>query len=329
MRDKKKAITPADLEELFLGARQRHTRFEVAEAAGMSPVVARRHWRALGFANVADDAKVLTDADVRALRELKSLLKDGLITEDEAVRVTRALGQTTARLAEWFAEEFIDRLRTNEEALGDDPMRAAYDAVKAGLPTMEDLLLYAWRRHLAAVVTRVNEAVAGDGETPHQMLAVGFADLVSFTRLSRRLELADLADLVDSFETIASDIVAAYHGRLVKTLGDEVLFVAEDPVAATEIALQLVEQLGAHPEIPDIRVGVAYGEVLGRLGDVFGTTVNLASRLTSIAAPGTIVIDRALRGQIEENPAYRVSALRRRPVRGLGLVDASRLRRSR
>jgi len=327
MRDKKKEITTADLEELFLGARQRHTRFEVAEAAGMSPVVARRHWRALGFANVADDAKVLTDADVRALRELKALLHEGLVTEDEAIRVTRALGQTTARLAEWFAEEFIDRLR-NAEDLGDDPLRSVYDAIKVGLPRMEDLLLYTWRRHLAAVTTRLNEA-AGEGETPHQTLAVGFADLVSFTRLSRRLELADLADLVDSFETIASDIVAAYHGRLVKTLGDEVLFVAEDPVAATEIALQLVERLGAHPEIPDIRVGMAYGEVLGRLGDVFGTTVNLASRLTSIAAPGTIVIDRTLREQIEENPAYRVSALRRRPVRGLGLVDASRLRRAR
>ena len=328
MRSKKKPITQADLEELLLGARPRHTRFEVADAAGMSPVVARRHWRALGFANVADDARVLTDADIRSLREMKAMLDTGLVTEDEAIRVTRALGQTMARLAEWFAEELIDRVRAEDDAPDTDRMRAAYDTIKAGLPTMESLLRYTWRRHLAAVVTRVAETTA-EGDAPYQTLAVGFADLVSFTRLSRRIELDDLADLVNSFEAIAADIVAAYHGRLVKTLGDEVLFVAEEPVAATEIALQLVERLGAHPEIPEIRVGMAYGEVLGRLGDVFGTTVNLASRLTSIAAPGTIVIDRALREQIEENPAYRVSPLRRRPVRGLGLVDASRLRRAR
>ena len=120
------------------------------------------------------------------------------------------------------------------------------------------------------------------------MLSVGFADLVSYTRLSQRLEERELALLVDRF---GAPLVRRHRrrrgGRLVKTIGDEVLFVADTPAAAAMIGLELAEAMAEDPELPDVRVGIATGTVLTRMGDVFGSTVNLASRLTALAAPGT------------------------------------------
>ena len=115
---------------------------------------------------------------------------------------------------------------------------------------------------------------------------MGFADLVSYTRLSQRLEERELALLVDRFGRRSSDVIAGAGGRLVKTIGDEVLFVADTPAAAATIGLELAEAMAADPELPDVRVGIATGTVLTRMGDVFGRTVNLASRLTALAAPG-------------------------------------------
>ncbi|GDY76620.1 hypothetical protein SAV31267_061050 [Streptomyces avermitilis] len=117
-------------------------------------------------------------------------------------------------------------------------------------------------------------------------LAVGFADLVGFTRLTRRMEEEELGELVEAFETTAADLVAAHGGRLIKTLGDEVLYAADDAGVAAEIALRLIETMANDETMPELRVGIAFGTVTTRMGDVFGTTVNLASRLTSIA-PGT------------------------------------------
>jgi adenylate cyclase len=105
-----------------------------------------------------------------------------------------------------------------------------------------------------------------------------------------------------------------------------VLFTAEHPVQAADIALALVDRLAAEGDMPQIRVGVAYGEVITRMGDVFGTTVNLASRLTSVAPRGGVLIDGALAEALRYHTEYRLSGPRHRAVRGFGLVDAVRLR---
>jgi adenylate cyclase len=318
----------SDLEALILGAAEQYTRFEVAERSGLDPQVTLRYWRALGFANVSDDAVAFTEMDVRALRQVRRFVDDLPVTEDEIVRVVRVLGQSTARLAEWFAEEISEwqRRHAADRLEPEAILPVLQRLIKIALPELDDLVVYALRRQLAAVIARVAEDAR---EAVQANVAVGFADLVSFTRLSRRLEMRELAGLIEAFEAAAADIVAAQSGRLVKTLGDEVLFATDSPDNAAEIGLQLVERLAAHPDMPDLRVGIAYGKVLSRMGDMFGPTVNLASRLTSMASPATIVVDRQLAEALQYNAAYRLSMMRRRPVRGLGLVEASRLRRAR
>ncbi|MFE3447411.1 adenylate/guanylate cyclase domain-containing protein [Nonomuraea sp. NPDC059194] len=313
--------TAEEIERLLVGTTARYTRAEVAAGAGVSQELAERIWRALGFATHADDAVAFSDADVAALRRVRTMLDSRLLDEPTVIRLARALGQTTARLAQWQAEIMIGAMLPGEEA-SDDDLARILETSQQLLPDFEHVLVHVWRAQLAAAGTRLLAmADINDERVPGRVsIAVGFADLVSFTRRSRELSERELAELVEGFESRAADVVAAHGARLVKTLGDEVLFTAPTQAQAAEIALALVET-------GELRIGMAYGPVLPIMGDVFGTTVNLAARLTAIARPRTIVIDAELaEGLTGED--FELRKIRRRPARGLGVVQPYVLRRS-
>lgn len=328
---------PLRMEQLIIGAERQYTPFQAARAAGVSMELAARFWRAMGFPDIGQ-AKALTEADVLALRRLAGMVEAGLLSEGMAVQVARSTGQTTARLADWQIDSFLEGLTEPPEP---DMTRTqvAYPLVELLLPELQEFLVYVWRRQLAAAAGRVVQA-QDDAEMVDRRLAVGFADLVGFTRLTRRLEEEELGELVEAFETTAADQVAAQGGRLIKTLGDEVLFAADDAGTAAEIGLRLVETLGDDPMMPELRVGIAFGTVTTRMGDVFGNTVNLASRLTSIAPKDMVLLDGAMREELtgsglapkSEKAAdvkdggrngyrFALQPLYPRPVRGLGIVE--------
>jgi adenylate cyclase len=140
--------------------------------------------------------------------------------------------------------------------------------------------------------------------------------------------------LIERFEALASDIVATSGGRVIKTIGDEVMFVADDVQTAAEIGTRLAEEVpgsavgpGDDETIPPLRVGMAYGAVVARLGDVYGEPVNLASRLTSIARPGSVLVDREFADAISEHPGWQARRVPPRPVRGYAFLQPSRLHR--
>jgi len=147
-----------------------------------------------------------------------------------------------------------------------------------------------WRRHLAAEAGRalLPAATGWDERVADRRAAVGFIDISGYTRLSRHLDLADVAVLLERFETVVGDTVIAHGGRVIKNLGDEVLFVTEDPASAAEITLGLLEQIDTNPDLPPVHAGLAFGPVLYRSGDVFGPVVNIAARIASLARQGTI-----------------------------------------
>ncbi|BDH15241.1 adenylate/guanylate cyclase domain-containing protein [Streptomyces hygroscopicus] len=333
------------LEQLILGADRRYTPFQAARGAGVSMDLAARFWRAMGFADIGQ-VKALTEADVLALRRLSGLVEAGLLSEAMAIQVARSTGQTTARLADWQIDSFLEGL-TEPQDSGLTRTEITYPLVELLLPELEEFLVYVWRRQLAAATGRVVRA-QDDAEMVDRRLAVGFADLVGFTRLTRRLEEEELGELVEAFETTCSDLVAAHGGRLIKTLGDEVLFSADDAGIAAEIGLRLIETMTNDETMPELRVGIAFGTVTTRMGDVFGTTVNLASRLTSIAPKDTVLVDEAFAeelGRIGDAPVSEADAaaaekaaaegtgapppsyrfalqpMWQRPVRGLGVVE--------
>ena len=180
------------------------------------------------------------------------------------------------------------------------------------MPRLREVQDYVWRRHLAANADRLLAAV-GPGD--RRELAVGFADLVGYTSRSRGMGGRELGAMIEDFESTAAEVIARHSGRVVKTVGDGVLFTAGTGVAAVEIGLQLPEAWEAEDR-PPLRTGVAFGPVLTRLGDIYSPVVNLASRLTSLARPSTVLVDRELAQQLRGNTAYRVRPLKRVSVRG-------------
>ncbi|MDK1472673.1 adenylate/guanylate cyclase domain-containing protein [Streptomyces sp. 549] len=325
------------VEQLILGAERTYTPFQAARAAGVPMELASRFWRAMGFADIGQ-ARALTEADVLALRRLAGLVEAGLLNEATAIQVARSTGQTTARLAEWQIDSFLAGLTVSPEP-GMSRMEVTYPLVELLLPELEEFLVYVWRRQLAAATGRVVQA-QDDEEMVDRRLCVAFADLVGFTRLTRRLEEDELGELVEAFETTAADLVVANGGRLIKTLGDEVLYVADDAGTAAEIGLRMIETLSNDQTMPELRVGLAFGTVTTRMGDVFGNTVNLASRLTSIAPKDTVLVDGSVRDELtgagdapesekdseQDGPGgdtyrFALQPLYQRPVRGLGIVE--------
>jgi len=338
-------VSPAadDAEARLLGQRRSLRAREVSAKASVSIRSARKFWHALGFPTVQDDETLFADADVVALQSIAALVRDGVFDETTALGMTRAFARTTDRLAVW-------QVQLMAEAISELPQLGVAD-VEAGLATtrampdpataraaaamlvaiaddLEPLLIYAWRRHLAAAISRMVTDAEPILDRPGVERAVGFADLVSFTRLVRRLSERDLARVVQRFEALASDVVTAHGGRVIKTVGDEVLFVAIGAAPAAAIALDLVQAMADDDVLPDVRVGMASGPVISRLGDVFGTTVNRASRLTAVAKPRTVVVDDALAAMLGSMSGFKMSPLRRRTLRGIGPVRPWLLRRA-
>lgn len=359
---------PEQIEEIVLGAELRYTRGESIARGGVTPEFAERLWRAFGYPQLPDDEVAFTDADVEALARIRELLKTDLFDEEVAIRMARAVGQTLARLAEWQTDILLDALAGSRDTggtgneprdtggTGDEaarprgpgappqenrPRRAdqpyeseelelVAEVAERYLGDLEPLIVYSWRRQLAAAATRAMAMAVppnADGVPARTHLAVGFADIVQFTQLSREIDEAGLAGVVELFEATAADIIAAQGGRLVKTLGDEVMFSVDAPDRAAAIALDLAA-MGDRPDLPTVRVGAAYGPVLPVMGDVYGTTVNLAARLTSFARPGAVLVDAGLAGGLEGRSGFSITRIVRRPARGLGIIQPYVLRHS-
>jgi adenylate cyclase len=322
---------PADLAQLvervetsLLAGERKYTRIEMAEKSGLALDEVRALWRALGFATVDDDERrVFTDADLEALKRVKRLASVGNIDDEVMRAMTRIIGQSFARLASWQGQLVIEIVAKSPELLegGGDSVLELVDEL---IPLTGELHDYVWRRQLAAYFTRISAGETGSSSTK----AVGFADMAAFTAFTRRSSEAELRGVLELFESVATDVVGANHGQIVKTIGDEVLFVADTAVDGAEIALALVEASETNDELPHLRVGLAAGEVVSRLGDVFGQTVNIASRLTSIARTGSILVDQGMSAALEGDDRYALKPLRPTSVRGYEHLRSWRLRRA-
>jgi adenylate cyclase len=318
----------ADLERAILGESPTLSGTEVAASVGVSLDQARRLWRALGFPDAANqNAFTASDRDALAL-VVESVNETGVDFET-MLRLTRAVGHTVARLADWEVATLSEAVEefTERDGASTDLMRASVRLVEELSPRFDRLLVYSWRRHLAAAVARI-EAFASDEDEPATQATVGFADLVSFTALSNELDDHELGQLVEIFETRCSDVIADHNGRVIKTLGDSVLFLETDPVQAIDIALDIITVVGRDKRLPDVRIGIATGPVILRMGDVYGPPVNLAARLTTVARRNRVIIDERT-SELLPATDFETRALPARPLRGFGDVEPVTVRRTR
>jgi adenylate cyclase len=167
--------------------------------------------------------------------------------------------------------------------------------------------------HMETAIRRIREARPRRSADTAPM-AVGFLDIVGFTTLAHQVSVQQLADVVERFEEAAYDIAAAYDGRVVKLVGDEVMFVTRDPAAACEVALALVERFAGDPRVTP-RGGLAFGELLLRGGDYYGPIVNLAARVAQIAVPNELLVTAEM-AALAERSGLRFAPAGRRMLKG-------------
>ncbi len=305
---------------------------EVAAQAGVDLEQARRLWRALGFPPLADDQRVFTKADVATLQAVEQLVAMRGTDPSIVLQQTRVMGQSLARVAEAQVRSNTAILEALQSAVAPDDATIA--RIVPLLTTLEPILVHIWRRHLLASLLRVGVSNEADSLTA-PTLVVGFADLVGFTAISQQLSEGELATMVDRFEALAYEHIPERGGRVIKMIGDEVMFCVEDPRIAAEIALALVAAYAGDDTLPEVRVGLALGPTLTWAGDLFGPTVNLASRLVNIARPGTVLASESL-GQVlqtqgiqgdpgvhpddDTGQTFELRHLRRLELKGIGAV---------
>jgi adenylate cyclase len=303
-----------DLHRLVGLPRPRYTRADVERLTGVPDEQATGWWRAMGFPNAGEDEVVFTAADVLLVRQLAERLEQGLFDEEHVLRLARVMGAAFSRVAGAQVDtlaEMVDRVGF-DDAPGTDRLQRIIGQDEAwDLSVLVDSVLYVWRRHLLAALAG---AASTDGTTTEQ--AVGFVDIVQFTALSDQLEDDELGQLVDEFESAATDSVAAHGGQVVKFIGDEVLFVAPSLDVGVDIALDLVDRAD---DAPEVRCGLAFGPTVGLGGDVFGPTVNLAARLTSVARPGRVLLPQDQSEQLGERTDLVVKRVGRKyDLKGIG-----------
>jgi adenylate cyclase len=313
------AVQLLAIDRVLLPGASRYTQHEVVEQAGIELDNAKRYWRALGFPDLPEDEKAFTDADVEALRTLKELIEQGVVDKDVALQLARVFGQSLSRMAEAQVGAMRSRIEAplRQTGASDTEIAEAVTSVaSAMLPTMEGFVLYTWRRHLAAAAQR--QLFFGSASAGLETMTVGFADLVGFTAISQQLDESELAGIVDRFESLAYDTIAALGGRVVKMIGDEVMYVTDEAAAGALIAVTLAEVYGDDEMMPDVRVGLAVGPVLAREGDFFGPTVNLASRIVNIAYAGSAVASDEIHEALEGDDRFGWKPLRPRRLKGIG-----------
>jgi adenylate cyclase len=312
--------------------RRRYTTADLARATGMSERDTRRFFRALGFPDAGQEVSY-NDADLTVLGVVKGMVVDSGIDLDTAIRLVRAVGQNVARMSDWQVAAMASRADQTEQ-IGDGPGGGSRAQVRhAGAVRMAEevsealqlVLLHSWRRHLAAALSRLDEDPATGDETVTSVTA-GFADLVNFTALSNEMDSNRLGEMVEIFEARCGDVVAAHEGRMIKTIGDSVLFLAGTPEQAMDIASGLIDVIGRDARLPDVRIGLATGLVVTRLGDVFGPPVNLAARLTALARRNRVLADEVTVAALDPLD-YETQRLTARPVRGFGLLEPVAVRR--
>ena len=297
----------------------------VCDRAGADREVADRLWRALGFADVPDGELAFTEDDARALQ----LATEGL--GDLAPPAREAALQLCIQEARVVSAHLAGLAEIELDALGAMvPLgfrtRIVGEAMEHGIGSSDLgwLILYCVRRQLLGAIER--RAIGAHAGEDTAVLSVGFVDLVDFTGLSDRLSMPALGRLLAAFEGAAFDAVTEAGGRVVKLIGDEVMYVCPKPGAAVHAALDILDRVG-ELGLPAARAGISSGAVLRQAGDYFGRAVNLASRITSSGVEDMVWIDDQTARVLSGDITLEIGGAETRDLKGLGPTPLFSVRR--
>jgi adenylate cyclase len=277
-----------------------HTATEIEERTGLPAETVLRIRRLLGLPEARPGDRVFRDEDIDAAESAKLFFEAGL-DEDAIAEVTRVLGEGMSRLAATTAAAFVAAFLKPGDTEQDIAARFPELAERMS-EALGPVLISAYKAHLRESVRRgmigrlerEQGSIGGAQET-----AICFADLVGFTRLGGETEATELGSVAGKLAELAAE-VAERPVRLVKTIGDAAMFVSPEPGPMVSAALALVDAVEA-AELPSVRAGIACGSALQRAGDFYGHPVNLASRVTGVARPGSVLCTEEIRDQAPDD----------------------------
>jgi adenylate cyclase len=287
---------------------------ELAERTGLPASQMLRIRRLLGLPEASPKDVVFGEEEVKAAESTRMFMDAGL-SEAAIAEITRVLGEGMARLAATTAAAFVDAFLQPGDSEDDVAQRFATVAEHM-IPAIDPVLVAAYKQHLAEAVRRgmLSRDERRSGEAGGaQQITVCFADMVGFTRLGTEIEAQELGGLASRMAELATDVTEP-PVRLVKTIGDAAMFVSPDAGALVSVALSLLEAVEA-AELPSLRAGVACGSALQRAGDYYGHAVNLASRVTGEARPGSVLCTEEVRDQAPDR--FDWSFARRHKLKGM------------
>ncbi len=304
------------VERLLSGGDERLTIAEAAERADVDREFLERDWRALGMAQPGDDARIYTERDVEAAKRVDALLRGG-IPEDGVLEIARLLGMSMSQLAAANRRVIADAFLQEGDTEYDAAKRFAA-AAEAFMPLIGETLTYVLSLHLREQIRHdafgLAELSSGRAAAAEDA-TICFADLVDFTQLGETLEPEALGGVTGRLGELASAAVEP-PVRLVKMIGDAAMLVGPEPGPVVDAALGLVEAAAAEGEdFPLLRAGVARGQALPRGGDWYGRPVNLASRITTIARPGSVLANTEVRDALDDEYDWSFAGERR--VKGI------------
>ncbi|MGJ9585294.1 adenylate/guanylate cyclase domain-containing protein [Actinotignum sp. GS-2025e] len=318
------------------GGLPRYTLRQAAELTNMDTEGVRRFWLALGFPSIVDEDSelVFTDGDIRAMRAMAESLGESPLTESALTSLLRASAHNVDRMLQWHVETLLELAETSGGLGPVDARRWVLDH----FPDIEEFLrrtaAYTWSRQAAALLRHTEAEIAHineDDAIPQLPRAVGFIDIVSFTNRTERMTSRQFMEFIERFDYTCRAVITGGGGRVVKSMGDAFLFIADDIVTGADIVCDVTQALRDTPEIPAVRASLTWGPVLGRFGDVFGPSVNMASRLADVASPGTVLTSRPVATALKAVGENRFTTISvgTPTLQGLGATEVLELRRIR
>ncbi len=316
------------VERILSGGEERLTASQVAERAGVDEEFLERNWRALGLALSAPDAPVYTERDVESVKRVQ-VLRDAGVPDEGILEVARLMGMTMSQLAAANRRLIADAFMQEGDTEYDVATRFAA-ATQAFMPLVGESLSYILALHLREQIRHdaFNLAELSSGRAASaDEVTVCFADMVDFTQLGETLDPEALGTVTGRLGELAAAAVEP-PVRLVKLIGDAAMIVGPDPEPVLESALEIVEAAANEGEdFPLLRAGVATGMALPRSGDWYGRPVNIASRITAIARPGSVLAAEEVHDALSGD--YEWSFAGSRKLKGIdGSIKVFRARRN-
>ncbi len=297
---------------------QRVSARQICDETGIDLELLQAIQRALGMPRADDpDAAILLRADSEAAARAKVFIDMGL-SREQVIAVTRVLGHGLEQTAEAMRQVVLEAVI--QPGATELQLAQAYEGLVQQVspllgPLCEDVLRVQLRHTLETEAVSVAERAAGTLPGARNV-SVAFADLVGFTRLGEAVPPEELENLASRLSNLAHDVVSP-PVRFIKTIGDAVMLVSTDPVALLRTALELLAAAEKFDDFPQLRIGLASGCAVSRAGDWFGSPVNLASRVTGVARPGTVLVSESVRDAIGQADGFAWSFAGGRHLKGV------------